>query len=394
MNRLVKVLLTSFLIFSTGLGMSFAQTAAPGAIQFVFTSDAHYGITRAKFRSATKVSSAIVNAAMIAKMNTISAITLPDDGGVNGNKIVGPIDFIVEGGDIANREEGAGATAIQSASTSWKQFQAGYIDSLNLSDRSGKKTPLFIIPGNHDLTNAIGFYKTMTPVTDPTSMVEIYNRMMNPSVPETNASWNYATDRVNYSCDFGGIHFIFITMWPDSENIGWMDNDLKNVSPQTPVILFSHDQPAGESKHFTNPNGKHDINSTDKFENLLADQLAGGKTVDSPNAIEQQNFEKFLIRHSNVSAYFHGNDHLNRYYDWTGPDNGVVLHTVGVDSPMKGTVSSTDETKLSFDLVSIDPTSRTMSVRNCMWNVDPAKPDAPLTWGAAVLYALYPRPGK
>jgi hypothetical protein len=376
------------------MGMSFAQTSASDTIQFIFTSDAHYGITRAKFQGSTKVNSAIVNNAMIAKMNTISGITLPDDGGVNGNKLVGPIDFIVEGGDIANREEGTGAAAIQSASISWKQFQAGYIDSLNLTDRSGKKSPLFLIPGNHDVTNAIGFYKTMTPATDTTSMVEIYNRMMNPSVPETNTSWNYAKDRVNYSRDFGGIHFIFITVWPDSENIVWMNEDLKNVSPRTPVILFSHDEPAGESKHFTNPNGKHDINSTDKFENLLSDQLADGKTVDTPNTIEQRNFEKFLIAHPNVTAYFHGNDHLNRYYDWTGPDNGVVLRTVGVDSPMKGTVSSMNETKLSFELVSIDPASRTMSVRNCMWNVDPAKPDAPLAWGAAVFYALYPRPGR
>ena len=40
---------------------------------------------------------------------------------------------------------------------------------------------LAVVPGNHDITNAIGFYKPMQPLTDPTSMVKIYNLMLQPA---------------------------------------------------------------------------------------------------------------------------------------------------------------------------------------------------------------------
>ena len=121
-------------------------------IQFVFTSDAHYGITRSNFQGATKVDAHVVNSALVAKMNALPTLTLPADGGLKAGKAVGTIDFVVEGGDIANRQE----TGIQAAAASWAQFQADYIDGLNLTDSTGKIAPLFLIPGNHDVSNAIG----------------------------------------------------------------------------------------------------------------------------------------------------------------------------------------------------------------------------------------------
>ena len=53
------------------------------------------------------------------------------------------------------------------------------------------------------------------------------------------------------------------------------------VDASTPIILFTHDQPDVEAKHFINPNGAHDINADDQFENLLADQFIDGPSVDT-----------------------------------------------------------------------------------------------------------------
>ncbi len=369
-----------------------AQVAsASNTLQFVFTSDAHYGLTRA-FRGGTDVSAHVVNAAMVARINAISGATFPKDGGVRSAEPIGPVDFVVQGGDIANREEGTGPTAIQSAATSWAQFRADYIDGITVKSPDGRRAPLFIVPGNHDVSNAIGFYNAMTPSVDKTSMMEIYNWMMAPSTSKTSATYDYPRDKVLVSHDIDGVHFMFITMWPDSGVRAWMSQDLARVSPTTPVIVFTHDQPDSEAKHFTNPNGAHDINARDKFENLLADQLADGPTVAAPTTIEQGAFERFLQQHPNVTAYFHGNSNWNQFYDWTGPGHSIVLHTFRVDSPMKGALSSKDETALSFQVATMDLASRTITVRECLWNADPAHPAAPLAWGGSTTVALSPRP--
>jgi 3',5'-cyclic AMP phosphodiesterase CpdA len=158
-----------------------AQTSTSHLIEFLFTSDAHYGLTRAAFQGRINVDSHLVNAAMIGKMNALARVRLPEDGGVKAGGLVGPIDFVAEGGDIANREEstggpgGNGGGSIQPAAVSWAQFRADYIDGLTLTDQAGEKSALFIVPGNHDVTNAVGFYKKMTPLIDKAAMVEIYN---------------------------------------------------------------------------------------------------------------------------------------------------------------------------------------------------------------------------
>jgi hypothetical protein len=102
--------------------------------------------------------------------------------------------------------------------------------------------------------------------------------------------------------------------------------------------------------------------------------------------------EEFVRRHSNVSAYFHGNSNWNQFYDWTGPHHTIALHTFRLDSPMKGEQSTLDERRLSFQLVMIDKASKTMTVRECLWNPDPQDPAAPLAWGASTTVALFPRP--
>jgi len=365
-------------------------------VQFIFTADSHYGLARSTFRGGSNVDAHVGNSAMIAKINRMSEFSFPADGGLRSGQPVGAIDFVVDGGDIANRAETTDEFTIQSASASWSQFHLDYFDGLKLLDSSGRRISVYAVPGNHDASNAIGSYKRMMPPTDATSMVQMYNLMMRPSVARTAASYDYDRDRISFSRDAGGIHFVYIHLWPDSAVRQWMDFDLKRVSSTTPVIVFAHDPPDGDSKHFMNPNGVHDLNEVDQFENLLADTFAdsieGVRTATTAPVAEQAEWEAFLRRHSNISGYFHGHNNWNQFYDWTGPHHTVALHTFRVDSPMKGHFSGVDETKLSFQIATIDRSSLAMTVREVLWNADPRQPQGPLSWGASTTVALQPRP--
>jgi hypothetical protein len=272
----------------------------------------------------------------------------------------------------------------QSTAASWTQFEADYFNGLSLKNRENRPVTLLLIPGNHDISNAIGFYKPMTPKTDPTSMVQIYNRMMQPAVPKTNADYNYASDKINYSRNIGGVHFEFITLWPDSAERLWMQKDLDTVAAKTPVIVVCHDQPTCEAKHFTNPLPPYNMTSQNKFENLTAEHYKEGTAVGDDEAktdIEQRGWVKFLKQHPNIKAYFHGNSNWNEFYVYKGPDNDVALNTFRVDSPMKGKYSAKDETKLSFQLISLDPVSRVLTVRECLWDTQPSNPAADVVFG-------------
>lgn len=367
-----------FLFLLLNLNSKAQSTNQKNILQFVFTSDAHYGIKRKTFRNDTAVDGHTVNAAMIKEMNTLPGIQLPVDGGVSAGKLTGPVDYVIEGGDIANRME----IPDQSDAKSWRQFCSDYMNGLMLTDHYGKKTRLLIVPGNHDITNAIGFYKPMKPKVDPTSMVAIYNLMMKPAKMLTTKNYDYTKDKINYSKNIDGIHFMFITLWPDSSERIWMEKDLKSVSPKTPVILFTHDQPECEAKHFTNPNKARGINANDRFEDLVDEVYKDGtKAVAGKTDIEQRGWVSFLKRHPNIKAYFHGNENFNEYYVYKGPDNDVALNTFRVDSPMKGDSSRADETKLSFQVITIDTKTFNMTVRECLWNTNPEHPEKSIRWG-------------
>ena len=327
-------------------------------IQFIFTSDSHYGLTRS-FRGKKDVESHVVNAAMVAAINRLPEISFPADGGLRSNQTIGPINFLADGGDIANREEKA--AGIQAAAASWAQFRKDYIESL--------KFPVYVVPGNHDAANAVGYSKPMLPLTDKSSMMEIFNLMMKPAVPKTLATYDYAKDKMEASRDIGGIHLIFLTIWPDAGTRAWMENDLKHVSASTPVFLFTHVPPDSDQKMFTG--------AGEPYENLLPEKF-------TDELHEQQALESFVRLHPNVTAYFHGHNNWNQFYDWTGPGHSVVLHTFRADSPMKGHFSAADETKLSFQIATIDMKSRTMTVREVLWNPD-------ISWGGSTTVALSPR---
>jgi hypothetical protein len=373
------------------LGALHASAPTASRVQFLFTSDSHYGLTRAAFRGGANVAAHVVNAALVAAMNDVPAATFPKDGGIGGGEPIGAIDFVVNGGDIANREEqtSEGAT-VQPAATSWAEFEADYERGLTVRDAEGQRSPLYAVPGNHDVSNAIGFYRRMVPETDGSALAAIYNLMMAPEVPLTGTTLSYPRDRVDTSREVGGLHVVFLTVWPDSPQRTWLERDLARVPAGTPVFIFTHDQPDAEAKHFINPNGRHDLNETDAFENLLADQLSDGTTNKTPSTIEQRALEGVLRAHPNVTAYFHGNSNWNQFYDWTGPDHTVAIHTFRVDSPMKGAFSATDETRLSFQVATVDLVSLTMTVRECLWNAQPSIPHAPLAWGGSTTVAISP----
>ena len=365
---------------------------AGAPVTFVFTSDVHYGINRGSFRGAANVESRVVNAALVGKINGLPAAVLPNDDGLRAGQPVGPIAFVIVTGDIANRQE-LYPLRIQSASVSWGQFAEGFIKPLALKDADGRPAPLLLVPGNHDVSNAIGSPSRLVPERDATAMAEIYNRMMHPAVPRTKDTYRYATDKIYFSRDFGGAHGVFLTMWPDSVAREWIERDLQGVPATTPVLLFCHDQPDIEAKHLTNPNGKHDINSHDKFENLVADVCADGSTVDAPTTIEQRALAAFLKAHRNIAAYFHGNSNWNEFYTWQGPDRDIALNVFRVDSPIKGKDSGKDETKLSFQVVTCDVEAKTLTSRECLWNArGRTDTDAtPVAWGASRTVSLAQR---
>ena len=365
--NLSRTLFATSLAGAVSLGVLAHGQPSQTVVRFVFTSDAHYGLTRASFRSRTAVSAHEVNAALVTDVNTLA-------------DRIGPVDFLVEGGDVANRAEAA--DEIQPASVSWSQFRRDYLEHLTLRTSAGAKTPVYVVPGNHDVSNAIGFYKPMKPAIDKTALVEIYNLMMAPA-RRTVATYDYAIDRVLTSRDAGGVHFVFLTVWPDSIGRAWLTRDLERVSASTPVIVFTHDQPDAQSKHFTNPNGRHDINAVDRFENLLAETFADGGAADAGDTLEQTAWEDFVRGHSNITAYFHGNSNWNEFYDWQGPRHSIALHTFRVDSPMKGKYSESDETKLSFQVAEIDTRTMRMTVRERLWNT--------AAWGASTTVSIAPQ---
>jgi hypothetical protein len=182
-------------------------------------------------------------------------------------------------------------------------------------------------------------------------------------------------------------------MWPDSIARPLIDANLASVPSTTPVIIFTHDQPTSEPKHFSNPidlNLSTAINGTNKFENLLSDLYANTEllapalvTFGTSTDVEQRAFVAWLKTHKNIVAYFHGNDNANEYYTYTGPDNDIRLNVFRVDSPMKGNFSATDPTRLSFQVVTIDSGAKNMTVREYRWNTK--------VWGNSITVPLTPR---
>jgi hypothetical protein len=339
--------------------------AQDGVLHIVFTSDVHYGIFREHFRGQDNVSASVVNKGMIHAIGLLA-------------RQVGGIDALVITGDIANREE----KGTQSAAMSWHQFEDDWA-GLDTRTARGERTPLWLLPGNHDVSDALGYYRPMSPARDASSMAGIYNYMLHPVAARTKDSYDYGRDKVHYKRDIGGVHMLFLNLWPDAAERAWMERDLDTLKPGIPVLLFAHSIPDVEARFFTNPNGDHGIDSTDRFENLLPEVFSDGKTIETPALAEQRALVAWLKKHPAVRAYFHGHNNHTEFYQWHGPDNDISLPCFRVDSPMKGKYSAKDETLLSFELITLDRRSKTMTVQECLWNSVPAHPSI-LQWGEKV----------
>jgi 3',5'-cyclic AMP phosphodiesterase CpdA len=360
-------------------------TSESDVCTFVFISDVHFGLKRIKFRDAVNVPSSDVNHALLEVINTSTSYTTPNDNGVIANKKIPGVDFLVITGDLTNRQE-LYPVKIQSSALSWKEFDACYINGLKLKTSTGSPTALYLVPGNHDVSNAIGSPSKLLPTTDATSMTELYNRYMHPQKPVTPSTYQFKDNRIYYSTDIGGAHEIFITMWPDSTARKWIDNDLKHVAKDIPVFIFCHDPPAIDARHLTNPNGNHDINSTDKFENVVCDIYQDGKESDGETTLEQAQLTEFLRSHPNIVGYFHGHTNFTEFYTWKGTDNSLNLKTFRSDSPMKGQISGKDESKLAFQIVSFDIKKHQLTSRECLWNTKTAP--GKIVWGKSITVSI------
>lgn len=368
-NRLLAILLFA------GLSAVFCSAET---LQFIYVSDTHYGVYRT-FRQRESTASVQVNRAMIEEMNRIHELNFPADGGVKAGQPVGAMDAVINTGDIANRAE----QGIQSATISWRQFAKDWLGGrLRVKNGEGELAPLFLSLGNHEVSNAIGHYKVLH--TDNTPCVEIYNRMMHPAVPLTRSTYDYSRHKVHYSLTLKGVHLAFVNMWLDRGERAWLATDLQQAG-NLPTLLFVHDQPEAVTRHFTNPNGRHDINANDRFENLLTDTCSVPTVKERPLK-EYRELATFLHAHPTIKVWFHGHENYTEFYRWRGPDATLSLPTIRVDSSMKGEVSGSDDRKLSFLVVTIDTDSLRMTVREYLWNAG-GKPHSG-QWGASRSFRL------
>ncbi len=352
------------------LALFITTTICAEVLHIVYVSDTHYGISK-DFRGQTGVSSREINRAMIEKINTLPALTLPQQSGtVGGGEKIGHIEALINTGDITNRMQ----SDALSAKESWSQFETDWSTRLTLCLESGEKIPQYLSAGNHEASNAVGLYKLVMPV-DPTPMVNIYNRMMKPSTPLTTESFDFERDRIHYTVEIGGVEFVFVALWLDNREIAWVGQELERIGGDSPALIFSHDAPRGEVKHFINPNGDHSTNATDRFENVLGDICSVKSTQESPVA-EQMRLSQFLRSQPRIKGYFHGDDNHSEFYDYIDPEGNNVIPTFRVDSPMKGNYSKKDESLLSFMLISIDTDSQILTAREVLWNCGDA-----VQWG-------------
>lgn len=358
-TRLFLFVAIALLLIST------MSVAADGerTLRFIYCSDLHYGLER-EFRGHTAKSDEVVRA-MLATFGMLPAEVLPDDGGVGAGQPFGEPDFAVCTGDIANRME----DGVQPAAESWGQFCRDWYQTVTV--------PTYLVPGNHDISNAIGYPKPLVPERDATSAAGIYTQMMHPDDECTPRTFDYATDETRYSFTAVGLRFVFMGIWPDEGMRRWFDDETAGDSI-TPVILFTHDPPEADAKHFTNPHGRHTINPTDKFQNLIEDTCSTGSVKDTPTD-NWRTLERFVAGRPMIKAYFHGDKNYSEFYTWHGPDGTISLPVFRVDSPMKGEYSASDERLLSFMVVCIDTAGRRLTARECLWNTQDT---TVVRWGA------------
>ena len=366
-----------------------------------------------------------INQALLASLNQVSALTYPNDGGVNAGQVVGGIDMLAVTGDMANRYENNGGTyqnTVQIDATSWQQFCATYFPTaagggMALKTSANATPALLLSPGNHDISNAIGYYDLNPFGTPPVgqdatslcAMIQIatggtlsYNVANAPTYvtggtlgtgvsPSTYSEALFTTKNVagaytnkpDYSLTINGIHFISLSAWPDSGSRAWIDNDLLSVPITTPVMLFTHCYPDVDTSLLT-PNPDTGPFTSKTYQCVVSDKVDPSEVGSTGTSVEQLAMTTWIKTHPNIVAYFHGHTNFNEMYTYTGPNNDIALNCFRLDSPMKGQLSAAaplptataawqqDPTSLlSFQIASINNATMQMTVREIRWYPTP-----------------------
>ena len=355
--HIILILLLNVILSCSSPGKDNPTGNDSETVNIVFVSDSHYGISR-EFNGKTRTSD-YVNSAMLKVINSLPGDILPDDKGVGAGSSINGIEFIVHGGDVSNRQE----NGVQSSAESWNQFKTNFINKITTLKKDSTPTDLFIVAGNHDVSNAIGHYRGLNPETDPTALCEIYNLMMQPDILRNAEDFSYDSTKTRYAVNRFGIRFLFINIWPGKEEREWMSSYLDTIPQGVPAVIFTHDEAEIEYKHLSNPFPPYGVTPDLPYENVISDRAHEHES----SVYEQREFAEWLKKYPSVKAYFHGNTNYNEFYTYTGPDNNVSLPVFRVDSPMKGEISAFDQSKLSFQVITINEKTKEMTVRECLW---------------------------
>ncbi len=367
-----------------------------------------------------------INQALLASLNQVSTLTFPSDGGVHAGQAVGGIDLLAVTGDMANRYENNGGTyqnTVQTDATSWQQFCATYFPTsagggMSLKTGANAAPALLLSPGNHDISNAIGYFDlnpfgTVPVGQDATSLCAMIQVASGGTLSyAVGAAPSYVTggtlgagvspstfsealftakngagayvNKPDYSLTINGIHFISLSAWPDSGTRAWIDNDLLGVPITTPVMLFTHCYPDVDTSLLT-PNPDTGPFTGKTYQCVVSDKVDPSEVGSTGTVVEQLAMTTWIKTHPNIVAYFHGHTNFNEMYTYTGPNNDIALNCFRIDSPMKGALSAAaplptataawqqnPTSLLSFQLATIDSATMHMTVREIRWYPAPA----------------------
>ena len=209
---------------------------------------------------------------------------------------------------------------IQSAAASWAQFQADYIDGLTATTTAGTQGAALhraratttsrtrrLLQADEAARRQDGAGRDLQPDDDAAAAEDDGDLRLRAATACSTRTRSAAC--ISSSSRSGPTR---------SSAPGWRTTS-QHVDRSTPVVIFTHDQPEAQAKHFTNPNGapRHQRHRPVREP---ARRPAGRRpTIDAPTVVEQRELERFLERHRNITAYFHGNSNWNEFYDWTGP---------------------------------------------------------------------------